>query len=124
MVRERRAVEGPFAHLKGLNTRTDRRHDRRALSVEELQQLIQTTYNGPTRQGRNRCGKPAWIMTGPERSMLYRLAAETGLRSSELRSLTRASFDLDAETPTVTVEAAYTSENVRMSYPSGLKRSR
>ena len=32
---------------------------------------------------------------------------ETGLRAGELRSLTRASFDLDAEPPTVTVAAAY-----------------
>ena len=39
--------------------------------------------------------------------MLYHLALETGLRWSELRSLTRASFDLDAQTPTVTVEAGY-----------------
>ena len=46
-------------------------------------------------------------MTGPERAMLYRLAAETGLRSSELRSLTGTSFVLDSTEPTVTVEAAY-----------------
>ena len=32
---------------------------------------------------------------------------ETGLRAGELRSLTRASFDLDAEPPTVTAAAAY-----------------
>ena len=34
--------------------------------------------------------------------MLYRLAAETGLRRNELRSLTRAAFDLDAKVVTVT----------------------
>ena len=34
------------------------------------------------------------------------MALGTGLRASELRSLTPASFDLDAETPTVTVAAA------------------
>jgi integrase len=32
---------------------------------------------------------------------------ETGLRANELRSLTRASFDLDGDPPAVTVEAAY-----------------
>jgi len=37
--------------------------------------------------------------------MLYLLAAYTGLRASELASLTRASFDLSAKT--VSVEAAY-----------------
>jgi len=37
--------------------------------------------------------------------MLYRVAVETGLRQSELRSLTRVSFALDASPPTVTVQA-------------------
>jgi integrase len=35
------------------------------------------------------------------------LAVETGLRSNELRSLTRASFALDGPEPSVTVAAAY-----------------
>jgi len=39
--------------------------------------------------------------------MLYRVAAGTGFRASEMRSLTPASFDLDADPPTVAVEAAY-----------------
>jgi integrase len=34
-------------------------------------------------------------------------AVETGLRASELRSLTWASFELDGHPPTVTVKAAY-----------------
>src|SRR5262249_27614559 len=46
-------------------------------------------------------------MAGPERALLYWVAVETGLRSNELRSLTRASFDLNDAAPTVTVEAAY-----------------
>ncbi|MDD5658356.1 MAG: hypothetical protein PHF00_13985, partial [Elusimicrobia bacterium] len=36
MVRDGRAGDSPVAHLSGLNVKTDRRHDRRALSVEEL----------------------------------------------------------------------------------------
>jgi len=44
-------------------------------------------------------------MTGEHRYWLYRLALETGLRASELGSLTPESFDLDAGT--VTVAAAY-----------------
>jgi integrase len=39
--------------------------------------------------------------------MLYRLAIESGLRAAEIRSLTRRSFDLDGDDPTVTVQAAY-----------------
>src|SRR5262249_25826141 len=46
-------------------------------------------------------------MTGPDRAMLYRLAVETGLRAGELCSLTRLSFNLDGDNPTVTVAAEY-----------------
>jgi integrase/recombinase XerD len=46
-------------------------------------------------------------MEGHERELLYWLAVESGLRSNELRSLTRKSFALDAEPPMVTVDAAY-----------------
>ena len=60
-----------------------------------------------TVMGRNRQGKVAWHMTGPERAMLYRLAMETGLRSNELRSLSKSSFDLEADPPIVTVAAGY-----------------
>lgn len=97
MIRDGRASESPVVHLQGLNAKTDRRHDRRALTVDELRRLLKVAANGPDRYG----------MTGPERVMLYRVAVETGLRAGELRSLTRASFDLDADPPTVMVEAAY-----------------
>ena len=97
MVKDGRASESPVAHLNGLNVRTDRRHDRRALSVEEIRWLLETTRSEPERFG----------MTGPQRAILYRLAIETGLRAGELASLTRVSFDLDGATPTVTVLAAY-----------------
>jgi len=39
--------------------------------------------------------------------MAYRVALGTGFRAKELRSLTAASFDLDADPATVTVDAAY-----------------
>ena len=97
MVADGRASESPVAHLSGLNARTDRRRVRRALSVEEIRWLLDTTGEAT----------PAHGMTGPVRSMLYRLALETGLRRGELASLTRAGFHLDGEHPIVTVEAAY-----------------
>jgi integrase len=43
---------------------------------------------------------------GPERALVYRLAVQTGIRASELASLTRASFELDGERPCVRVSAA------------------
>jgi integrase len=97
MVDDRRATDSPLAHLKGVNAKTDRRHDRRAISTNELRQLLDSTGAGVERFG----------MTGPARVMLYRLAVETGLRANELRSLTRASFQLDGDDPAVSIAAAY-----------------
>lgn len=64
----------------------------RAVSPEELSTLILATWDGPVRFG----------MTGPERSMLYRLASELRLTVEELRRLTPASFRF-GETTTVRV---------------------
>ncbi len=97
MQRDGRAGSNPLAYLQGGNARTDRRHDRRALSPDELRWLLNTTRDGPERFG----------LTGPDRTMLYGLAVTTGLRASEIGSLTPRCFDLDADPPTVTVEAAY-----------------
>jgi len=97
MVQDRRAGESPLEHLKGVRVlQTDLRHPRRALEVAEVRSLLEVTKTGPVRFG----------MTGPERSMLYRLAIETGLRRNELRSLKVSSFDF--ENHTVTVTGAYT----------------
>jgi len=85
MVKDGRASESPVAYLDGLNVKTDRRHDRRALSADELRRLLAAAQGGPERYG----------MSGPERAMLYRLACQTGLRAAELASLTRASFALN-----------------------------
>jgi integrase len=96
-VQDGRAPDSPLVHLSGDNVRTDRRHDRRALDAAELRRLLESARTGPTRFG----------MTGPARAMLYQLAAESGLRAGELRSLAWDSFDLSDDPPTVTVRAAY-----------------
>jgi len=95
--RDGRAREDVLVHLTGFNVALDRRHDRRALTDEELARLIRAAESGPTVMG----------MTGPDRAMLYRVAVGTGFRANELRSLTPESFDLDGDPPTVTVEAGY-----------------
>ena len=95
MVQDRRASESPLQHLKGLNVRIDRRHDRRALELDEIRRLLEATQAAGKRFG----------MTGYQRALLYRLAIETGLRSAELRSLTVSSFDLQG--CTITLQAAY-----------------
>ena len=98
LVKDRRGPENPFAHLSRLNGRVDVRHERRALTQKELGGLIGAVEKSDeTFRG----------LDGSTRAMLYRVAAMTGLRASELASLTPASFDLAADMPTVTLEAAY-----------------
>jgi integrase len=100
MVQDRRAFENPLQHLKGLNVRTDKRRNRRALELDEVRRLLEATQAAGERFG----------MTGYQRAMVYQLAVETGLRAKELRSLTVDSFDF--ENNAVTVEATY-SKNKR-----------
>ena len=83
--------------LKAFNVETDRRHDRRALSDEEIRWFIDATTTGPVREG----------LRGEDRTMLYRLALGTGFRRDELKSLTPGSFSLDTDPPTVTILASY-----------------
>ena len=54
-------------------------------------------------------------MTGVERALLYRLAIETWLRVSELRSLTVSGFDFQGNT--VTVRAAYSKNRRQATLP-------
>jgi len=77
---------------------TDRRHIRRAATPDELRLLISTTSQGPELFG----------MDGLERALLYRFAAETGLRANEIRQLTVAAFKFDDPGgPCITLQAGY-----------------
>ena len=76
-------------------TVTIKRHERRALSGEELARLIQAAAAGPKRMK----------IPPAERALLYRLAAETGLRAGELRQLRRCDFDLSGPIPHIRVRA-------------------
>src|SRR5271170_1352381 len=51
MVRDGRASESALVHLQGLNVKTDRRHDRRALSPDEIRWLLNVTAKAPERYG-------------------------------------------------------------------------
>ncbi len=101
MVQDQRASESPLSYLK-CETITERRRERRPLEPDEMRKLLETAEAGPKRFG----------MTGHERAMLYRLAAETGLRANELRGLRVLSFNFDD--CTVVVEAK-TSKNKKCS---------
>lgn len=96
LLARKRMHDDPTAGLVKLNEDEDRRRERRPLSDEEAQRLIETTY-ATTAVFRG--------LTGPDRALLYMLAQRTGLRRGELRSLTAASFDLTSDPPTVTLKA-------------------
>ncbi len=96
LVREKRLAENSVAYIPKLNAATDRRRERRAFTVEELGRILAAAEKGKKRFG----------MTGPVRALLYRTATETGLRWSELRSLTKSSFNFDSIPATVTIKAA------------------
>ena len=112
MVADGRATTSPITSLRRQAV-TDSRQ-KRAPSVNELRRLIAAAQAGESFRwggGRGRfADRPEHphAITGPERALLYRLAVETGLRSSELRSLTRQSFDLDTRPARVTVQSGYT----------------
>jgi len=79
-----------------MNARADRKVTRRALTADELRRLVEAAERGA----------PAYGMDGLTRALLYRVAAETGLRANELRSLTLASFEgLEGPRPAVRLHA-------------------
>ena len=95
MVSERRASESPVAHLSGVNVKLDRRHDRRNLTIKEIERLLRETVSGPIRHRLN----------GRARAMLYRVAMETGLRRKELSALTPECIEFDSAPPRIHVAA-------------------
>ena len=113
--RNRRLTSNPLKGMKMLNTCTDRRHDRRPLEDEEFARVLHVAETGPPRMG----------LIGRDRAMLYLLAAWTGLRRGELGSLTLRSFNCDAPTPTVTVQAMYSKhrrKDVQILHPEIVER--
>ena len=96
LVRDRRTAVDVLLHLQTGNVNDDRRLKRRELSEGELRLLLEAA----------RTGKPCLGLTGWQRFSLYATALGTGLRASELASLTRRSFGTAGEIATVTIKAA------------------
>jgi len=89
----------PLASVQKPNPKRDRRRERRMLLPEEWKWLRSVTLA----EGAERFG-----VTAGERVLLYATAIQTGLRSSELRSLTRGRLYLEAEPPYLTCKARST----------------
>jgi integrase len=113
MVRKGRLPKTPMLDVTRANTRLDRRHDRRALTPDELARLL----DGATASTRIFLG-----LTGRDRQMLYLTACGTGFRAGELASLEPESFDLNGVPPTVTLAAVSDKRKrkARQPLPTGL----
>ena len=98
LVVESRLPTNPFAHLSALNADVDVRRERRAADADELRRLILATRQS----GEVFCG-----LSGEDRSMLYLCASYTGLRCSELASLTPDSLNVKGNPPSIAVKAGY-----------------
>jgi integrase len=107
LVEGSKAVANPFRTLAKQNVAVDVRHERRPLTPEEFDRLLAAA----------RTGKKFRKLSGPDRAMLYTVAAHTGFRASELASLSPASFALDAAPPTLTVEAGYSKHRRKDTVP-------
>ncbi|GHV09206.1 hypothetical protein AGMMS50229_18940 [Campylobacterota bacterium] len=98
LVKNQRNKTNVINGIATLNVQTDRRHDRRPMSMDEFLRILHVAETGP----------PAVGLTGLDRAMLYLLAAWTGFRRGELGSLTLRNFvGLDTETPFITLNATY-----------------
>lgn len=85
---------------------------RRALSAAELAKVVKAATKGEL----------AFGLTGPQRSILYRVAANTGFRASELASLIPSSFCLSGNSPYIQLNAANAKnrQKVEQPLPKGL----
>lgn len=98
LAKQGKLSQDPLVSLSKPNPETDRRLVRRYLTPDEWRWLDATTRRGDTRFG----------LTGIERATLYSLAIQTGLRSGEIRSLTRGNLHLTGENPFVMADAGST----------------
>lgn len=92
-----RLARNPIAVLKPLNVDVDVRRKRRALTPEEIGALVKSASTSK---------EFVQHYSGLLRSRLYLFAYYTGLRRSELGSLTKASFNLTQSPHTLKVDAA------------------
>jgi integrase len=135
LFRDKRAASDDLVSLQGFNEQTDRRRVRRDLQPDEVARVLAVAAESDivkverpyrTQSGERRTGHVR--MKAPHRAWAYRVAAETGFRASEVASLVPESFDLDAEPPTIKVEAAYSKHKrtdvqpIRMDFAEELRR--
>lgn len=90
----KRLPSNPLDGLELIDTKADRRHDRRELASDELGRLLTAARSSK---------KTFWGLSGEDRYHLYACACGTGFRAGGLAGLTPERFHLDDEVPTVTL---------------------
>ena len=98
LAENKKLVRDPLAAVKKPNPKSDRRCERRILLPDEWPWLIHATLEGPER----------FDMSPGERRLLYETAIQTGLRSGELRSLSRGNLVMDAHSAMIVCKARST----------------
>jgi integrase len=96
-----RLPSNPLTTIKKPNPEVDRRHVRRMLLPDEWTRLAATVEQSG----------PVLDVPAAERRILYEVAIQTGLRSSELRSLIVASLELSARPHPFVVVGAKSTKN-------------
>ena len=97
LVSRRLVIANPLVGIARQNTEADVRRQRRALSIDEFDKLLDSARMSNLQ---------IQCFDGEQRARIYTLSFLTGLRRKEIASLSKASFQLDAIPPTLTVEAA------------------
>ncbi len=103
----KRSGENPLAELRPLNTNTENRRQRRALSSDAIPRLIDAAHSGPAIQ----------CVSGVDRAMLYILAIWTGYRCRELASINKRSLNFHGQPATINVPAAYSKRRKKEAIP-------
>lgn len=110
LYRNHRLKDDPLATMTArYNEGADVRRKRRDLTPEEMGRLLAATEDGPPYLAHrpHKSKHHETHITGADRAMCYRIAAGTGFRASEIRSLIPESFHLGAEA-CIVVAASYT----------------
>ena len=103
----------PFSGLRKLNVEADRRRVRRALTVPELRRVIEAApVRGIEQYRKNHgCIRPELLARlerlGVERAVIYEVAALTGLRLNELKTLEWQHINFDRAPAVITIAAQH-----------------
>ncbi len=116
-LRQGRTTVNPFGGLRKLNVKADPKRPRRALTLHEVQQLIEAAQIRPLQETLhgNRGAQPAKLtgrfskkltILGNMRALAYKTMVLTGLRLGELRSIHVSQVYLDHQPPFIELRAA------------------